>query len=94
MALLGGLSLAVSHGLQIVCVECDVVNVINEVKSFCFDYVCGTLIEDVVELLALIGGGICPPYFLSMQYGGHSLVLYGFAWYFGWRWKCFSSCNA
>lgn len=36
----------------------DAINVVNEVKCCCFDSIFGALIEDV-ELLGLVGGGIC-----------------------------------
>ena len=59
MALKDGLLLAVSRGLVLDCVECDALNVVSDVNIRNFDSIFGVLLEDIVELLVVVGGGSC-----------------------------------
>lgn len=59
MALREGLSLALSYGLQVAFAKIDAINVVNEVKCCHFDFIYAVIVKNVVELLALVKGGIC-----------------------------------
>lgn len=58
MALCDGLALTALRGLLVDYIECDAVNVVNDVNSCNFDSACA-LIEDVIELFGMVGGGSC-----------------------------------
>lgn len=55
MVLRQGLSLAASLQLRLAVIECDAFNVVKDVNSYFFDSMIVFLVEDVVDLLHLVG---------------------------------------